>query len=71
MLDTFITTTDQKLGLPRNIKFIASTLPNSIRIFFTVYFLSDANYITILRKALLVELIVPKIVLKFPIFKGS
>ena len=46
----------------RNIKFRASTSPNSIRIFFIVYYLSDADYITILRKVLLVDLIVPKIV---------
>jgi len=43
------------------IKFRASTLPNSIRIFFNAYYLSEANYITILRKGL-VELIVPKVV---------
>jgi len=52
----------RKLGHPGYIKFRASTLPNFIRIFFNVNYLSDANYTTILSKVLPVELIVSKIV---------
>jgi hypothetical protein len=57
-------TQTRKLGHPGNTKFRISILPNSIRIFFNVNYFSDANYMAIWRKVLLVELLVPTIVKK-------
>jgi hypothetical protein len=42
----------RKLGHLGNIKFRASNLKNSIRIFFNVSYLSDANYIKKIEKSL-------------------